>query len=172
MNFALSVVRRFQSVAWLGRFVLITCLAAAVNFGIIFVENWRAARASGTHVVGEFEITVCYFGPPVGFYPRFFVLAALSIASSGVFRRTFPRSIIATLGVAAALSVYVYWWARSYRVFRTFSDVDIRFLSHPEINQVAYLYNGTWFDIWVVVSIIVCLVLLVDRLLTRRPVAA
>jgi hypothetical protein len=111
---------------------------------------------------------VCYFGPPVGFYPRFFVFAALLFALVGNFRRTFPRSIISTTGAAAALSAYIYWWLHSYRVFRNFTDVDIRFLNNPEIKQAAYLYNGTWFDVCVAVSLVVSLVLLVDRLFRRR----
>jgi hypothetical protein len=55
-------------------------------------------------------------------------------------------------------------------MFRNFTEVDIRFLDNPEIKQVAYLYNGTWFDVWVAESLVVCFVLLVDRLLIRRVV--
>ena len=155
----------------LGRFLVLLFLVATVNFGIIFIENWKAASASGTHVVDGYQVTICYFGPPVGFYPRFFVFAALLLALVGVFRRTFPRSIVATTGVAVALSAYIYWWLHSYRVFRNFSDVEIQFLNHPEIKQVAYLYNGTWLDACVAASLVVCFVLLVDRLFKRRVVA-
>jgi uncharacterized membrane protein len=172
MNFARLLLRRFHSIGWLGRCVLITCFASAVNFGIIFVQNWRAASASGTQVIDGFELTICYFGPPVGFYPRFFVLVALLVASIGVFRRTFPRSIIATLGVAGGFLTYVYWWLHSYRVFRNFTEVDIPIIDNPEITQVAYLYQGTRLDLCVVAALIVCLVLLFDRLLNRPPVVS
>ncbi len=157
---------------WLGRFVPITCLAATMNFAIIFVQNAKAASNAGTEVVDGYEITVCYFGPPISFYMRFFALAALAFATVGAFRRTFPRSIIATVGVAGALSAYVYWWLHSYRVFRNYADYDIRFLNNPEVKQFAYLYLGSWLDLCVVVSIVICFVLLVDRLLTRRRVVA
>jgi hypothetical protein len=94
----------------------------------------------------------------------------LLFALAGVFRRTNPDSVIATAGVALALSAYIYWWLDSYRVFKNFSDINIRFLDNPEIRQVSYLYNGTWFDVSVAASLVVCFVLLVDRLLTRRAV--
>jgi hypothetical protein len=168
MSLTQSLVRRYHSIGWLGRFLVTTCLAAALNFALIFVQNWKAASAAGTHIVDGYEITICYFGPPVGFYPRFFVFVALLVATVGVFRRTFPRSLIAIVGVAAAFSVYIYWWMRSYRVFRNFTDVDIHFLNNPEIRQVAYLYQGTWFDVSVAASIVVCFVLLLDRLLNRK----
>jgi hypothetical protein len=157
MSLRQSLLRRYRSIGWLGRFLVLVLLAASANFGIIFVQNWKAASASGTQVVDGYEITLCYFGPPVGFYPRFFVFAALLLALVGIFRRTFPRSIIATTGAALALSAYIYWWLHSYRVFRNFTDVDIRFLNNPEIKQVAYLYNGTWFDVCVAASLVVCL---------------
>jgi hypothetical protein len=153
---------------WLGRFVLITCVAAAINFSIVFVQNAKAASNAGTRVVDGHVITICYFGPPVSFYSRFFAFAALLLAVLGIFRRTFSRSITATAGVAGALSAYVYWWIHSYRVFRNFTDFEIPFLNHPEIKQVAYLYNGTWFDVCVVASLVVSFVLLVDRLFKRR----
>jgi hypothetical protein len=170
MSLGQSFLRHYHSIEWLGRFIVIVFLAATVNFGIIFVQNWKAASASGTHIVDGYEITVCYFGPPVGFYPRFFVFAALLFALVGIFRQTFPRSIIAATGAAVALSAYIYWWLHSYCAFRNFTDGDIRFLNNPEIKQVAYLYNGTWFDVCVAASLVVCFVLLVDRLLIRRVV--
>ena len=157
---------------WLGHFVWITCLAAGVNFGNIFLQNAKAAGAAGTKIVDGFEITVCYFGPPIGFYPRFFAFAGLSIASMALYRRTFPRGILATVGVAAALSSYAYWWLHSYRAFRSFTEYEIPFLNHPEIKQVAYLYQGTWLDIAIAISLVVCLVLLVDRLLSSHRLAA
>jgi len=152
----------------LGHLVLVTFLAAAINLGVSFVENWKAASASGTYVVDDFEITVCYLGPPVGFYPRFFVFVGLLLAVVGVFRRTFPRSIMATVGIAGALVAYVCWWLDSYRVFRNFTDFDIKFLNNPEIKQVSYLYNGTLLDVCVAASLVVCFVLLIDRLLSRK----
>lgn len=168
MSLGQTLLRRYCSIGWLGRFLLVTLLAAASNFGIIFVQNMKAARASGTHVIDGFAITICYFGPPVGFYARFFAFAGLLLAAVGVFRRAFPRSILATLGVAAALLAYIYWWRDSYRVFRNFTDADIQFLNNPEVKQVLYLYNGSWFDVSVAVSIVVCFVLLLDRLLNRN----
>jgi len=169
MSLVPSLLCRYRSIGWLGHLLMITCLPAAINFAIIFVQNWKAASASGTHIVDGYEITICYFGPPVGFYPRLFIFAALLVASVGVFRQKFPRSIIATVGVATALAVYIYWWLHSYRVFRNFTDFDIRFLNNPEIKQVAYLYQGTWLDICVAASIVVCFVLLLNRLLHRQP---
>src|ERR1051326_3025410 len=138
MRLAHWFLNRLRSMGWLGRFILIICLAAAVNFAIIFVQNAKAASNSGTQVVDGYEITICYFGPPISFYMRFFALAALVLATVGVFRRTFPRSIIATAGVAGALAAYVYWWFGSYRVFRNYTDYDIRFLGNPEVKQFAY----------------------------------
>jgi hypothetical protein len=174
MSLTQPLLRHHRSIGWLDGFLVITCLAAALNFVYIFVQTWKAASAAGTHIVDGYEITICYFGPPVGFYPRFFVFVTLLIATVGVFRRSFPRSLIAIVGVAAALSVYIYWWLQSYRVFRGFTDVDIDFLNNPEIKQAAYLYQGTWFDVCVAASIVVCFVLLLDRLLNpqRRVVAS
>jgi hypothetical protein len=67
MNLGQALRQRYSSIGRLGRFLVLVFLAATVNFGIIFVQNWKAASASGTQIVDGYEITVCYFGPPVGF---------------------------------------------------------------------------------------------------------
>ena len=163
---------RFRTIGWLGRFLVATCFAAALNFGQILSQTVKAASSAGTHVIDGYEITICYFGPPASFYPRLLICCSLLIATVGVFRSSFPRSMIAMFALVGAVAVYFYWWIASYRVFRNFTDADIAFLNDPEIKQVAYLYEGTWLDIGVAASVVVCSVLLLDRLLHRRRMVA
>jgi len=152
-----------------GGFLLALCLTAAYNFSLIFDETMKAANASGTHTTPDgFAITVCYFGPPIGFYPRFFVLLALVIACAGVLRRSVGGKVVSLLGAAGALSAYVYWWAASHKAFRAYSGIGIDFLNHPEVSQVAYLYEGSRLDVCLAGSLLVALVLLAERLLKER----
>jgi hypothetical protein len=152
-----------------GRFLLALCLTAGYNFSLIFQETIKAANASGTHTTPDgFAITLCYFGPPIGFYPRFFVALALLLACAGVFRRGAGGKIVSLLGVAGALSAYAYWWAASYKVFEAYSDMGIDFLNHPEISQAAYLYGGSWLDVCVAGSLPVAFTLLAERALRQR----
>ena len=160
---------RFRTIGWVGRLVVATCIAAVLNFGQIFLENMEASR---THVVDGYEITFCCFGPPASFYPRLLICCSLLIATVGVFRSSFPRSIISAFGLIGGLTVFSYWWIDSYRVFLNFTDVGIAFLNNPEIRQAGYLYHGTWSDIGVAASVVVSSVLVLDRLLSRAHIVS
>jgi len=158
----------FRTIGWLGRFLVATCVGAAFNFAEIFFQEMKAASRAGTHVVDGFEITVCYFGPPASFYPRFLVLLSLLVASLGTLRRSFPRSPVAVLGLSGALMTYVYWWIASYKVFRNLTEADISFINNPEIKQVAYLYQASWLDIGGAAAVVICLILLLERLFDQK----
>jgi len=141
-------MRSNRSISWLGRFIAATCTAAATNFVDIFSQTMKAANASGTHVVDGYEFTVCYFGPPLPFYPRFLVFGALLLATVGVVKQTFLRRVMVVVSLIGGLIVYFYWWMHSYQVFRNFTDFNIDFLNNAEIKQVAYLYEGGWLGRW------------------------
>ena len=166
MSLHYLLFQRFREIGSLGRLVLATSVAAVAGFVEIFVQNMKAASNAGTHVAGQFTITVCYFGPPPSFYPKFLIAWSLVIAGVGVFRRSFPRSPFAIIGLIGALTTYIVWWIDSYRVFRNFADLDIPFMK--EIKQTAYLHYGTWLDAGIAASVAVCLVLLLDRFFRRQ----
>jgi len=71
--------------------------------------------------------------------------------------------VVALLGVVSALSAYIYWWVDSYKAFKSFSSFDIDFLNHPEIRQTAYLYNGSWLDVCLAISLLMVSILLVGK---------
>jgi hypothetical protein len=56
MNLQELLFHRFRTIGWLGRFLVATCLAAALNFGQIFSQTMKAASSAGTHVVDGYEI--------------------------------------------------------------------------------------------------------------------
>ena len=168
MSLQQLLFHRFRTIGWIGRFLLATCVAAAFNFADIFFQTMKAASAAGTNVVDGYEITVCYFGPPASFYPRFVISCSLLIATLGIFRRSFPRSPILVIGLIGALTAFIYWWIASYRVFRNFTEAGVSFLNNPEIKQAAYLYQGTWFDISVAVSVVLFVILLLERLIDQK----
>jgi hypothetical protein len=142
----------------MGGFMLALLSVAALNFAQILYEAYEAASVSRTSPDG-FTVTACYFGPPAGFYPRFFVFTFLLTACLGCFTKSFRGRSVSLLGVAAAFSVYLYWWVDSHRAFKNFSSYEIDFLNHPEVAQVAYLYNGNWWDVCLAVSLFTALVL-------------
>ncbi len=159
---------RFRTIGRLGRLLVATCCVAAFNFGEIFVRTMKAASAAGTYRLGgEYELTVCYFGPPLCFYPKFLIACSLLIVTVAVFRQSFPRSVMAVTGLVVALTAYSYWWIASYRAFRNFGDAGISFINNPEIKQAAYLYQGTWLDAGVAASVVVCSVLLLGKITNR-----
>ena len=152
-----------------GGFLTLLCLTAAYNFSLILHETVKAAGAAGSHTTPEgFVITACYFGPPFGFYPRFFVALSLLCACVGVLRRGAGGRLASLLGAAGAFAAYVYWWAASYKVFKAYSGLDIDFLNHPAVSQTAYLYGGSWVDVCLAVSLLVALVLLAERVLKEK----
>lgn len=171
MNLHLLVFHHFRTIGWLGRLLLATAVAAAFNFVEIFFLTMKAASAAGTHEVDGYEITVCYFGPPASFYPRFLISCSLLIAILPIFRQSFPRNALAVIGSIGALMVYVYWWITSYRVFGNLTEAGISFLSNPEIKQTAYLYGGTWFDVGIAASVVMCMVLLLERFIDPQRCA-
>ena len=123
------------------------------------------ARETATRTVDGFTITSCHFGPPAPFYPRFFALVALLIATPYSFKKTAGSRLVASIGSAVALGFYVFWWADSYYRLRSFEAyAGIPALIHPEVKQFAYLYQGAPPDLVVAVSTAVCLVLTLDRM--------
>lgn len=152
-----------------GSFTLTISLIAAFNFIEIFYRTYKLANASGTYDTTDgAEITVCYFGPPVGFFPRLLVFISLFIACVGIFKNGLRGRIVSLIGVAGALSAYVYWWIASYATFKSFSSFEMDFLNNPEITQVAYLYEGSLVDVCVAVSLIVILSLQAERAFTEK----
>lgn len=162
------LLRAYSDADWIAHLLLSTLIAAAINLFDILSQSIAEAQAAGTHDVDGFEITVCYFGPPTPFYPRLIVLAALSISTPAAFKRSASCRLISSVGLASAMSIYVFWWLASYRQFRNVEELaGIHFLNHPEIKQFAYLYEGTSFDLAVALSTAVCLVIMLDRLFDR-----
>jgi hypothetical protein len=153
---------RHHDVGGLGRFIISVFVAAALNFGSILIQTVRAAYGS------DDEVYVCSCGPHPPFLQRLLILGALFVAAIGVSQRRFPRHRIAVAGLAGALFVYLYWWVASYRRFKNFSDAEIDFLNNVEIEQTAYLYAATSFDVWIALTIFACLVLSLDRLFNSR----
>lgn len=154
---------RFRTIGRPGRCIVATCVVAALNFWEILSRAMKAASMAGTHVVDGFQITVCYFGPPAAFYPRFFIFCSLLVATVGIFQSAFPRRMIATFGLLGALAVYIYWWIDSYRTFTNLTAAGIPFLNNREIPQAAYLYGGTWIDFGLAAAVVVACVLSLDR---------
>jgi len=153
MTRANRFLRCYADADWIARLVLTTCFAAALNFAEIFSHS-MAAAASG----------VCYLGPPAAFYPRFLVLAGLLIATPAAFKRTPSCRLTCGIGLTVSLGTFIYWWLESYRVFRNFEKFQIAFLNSVEIRQAAYLYQATFLDLGVALSLLICLVIVLDRL--------
>jgi hypothetical protein len=146
------------------RFVFATFGLSVLNFLEILSINFKEARLTGTSVDG-FTITVCRFSPPPAFFPRFWVATFLFIAIVGMLRKPPTPRILPAIGSVGALVIYLLWWLDSYRRFKNFTHLGIDFLSDPEIRQVAYLYHGTWSDLGIAASTVVCVVLCVEKLL-------
>ena len=144
----------FRDADWPVHLVLMTCCASCLNFLEIF-RQMLAVVAPG----------VCYFGPPVPFYPRLLVLGGLLIASLAMLGRTVWCRIISATGLTVSFGTYIYWWLDSYRAFRNLENLQIPFLNDGEIKQFAYLYQGTPLDLAVALSLMINLVIVLDRLL-------
>lgn|GEM_PF-3607167 len=166
------ILRAYADADCVALLVLTTCFAATLNFGDTFTETVAAAQRAGTHVVDGYIIDICYFGPPTSFYPQLIVMAALLAATPAAFLRTVACRLLAGINLTVALLAYVYWWLDSYRVFRNFQEGYIPFLRHPEIRQSAYLYHGTALDLFIALSILACLVLVLDRLFDGEKITS
>jgi hypothetical protein len=165
MRFRERFLRVYSEADWFAYLLLATCIVAALNFFETLSETIAAAQAAGSRTVDGFTITICYVGHPPPFYPRFFILVALLVATLTVFKRTTRSRLVASIGSAIALGAYVFWWVESYRSFRNFEDfAGVKALVHPEVKHFAYLYYGTPIDLGIALSIGVCFVLLLDRL--------
>ena len=156
---------RFRTIGRLGRLLIATCMVAGFNFVEPIVRE--AVITARTYVPDGYSLTVCRMGPLPGQIPRLFITCSLLIATIGVFTRSFPRSRIVVVGLLGALAAYGYWWVDSYRVFLNLTDADIHFINHPEIKQTVFLYWGTWLDVGVAASVVICCVLFLDRLLNQ-----
>ena len=157
---------RFRTIGCLGRWLVATFVVACFNFVEPIVRE--AIINATTYIPDGYSGTVCRMGPPAGSIPRLFITCSLLIATIGVFTRSFPRSRIGVVGLLGALAVYGYWWVDSYRVFLNLTEnADIHVINHPEVKHTAYLYFGTWLDVGVAASVVICSVLFLDRLVNR-----
>ena len=164
MSLAHFFFHRVRSSGRLGHFLIMLSLAAAFNFLEVFFHRMRA----GSRTVGDLTLTSCHFVPPMSFFPRFWIAVALLIAAVGVFRQSFPRSLMPVVGLTWAVAAYVYWWLDSYREFRNLSEIGFDFLNHIELKHAAYLYEGTWTDVSIAATAMVCLVLVLERFFDQR----
>jgi hypothetical protein len=149
-------------------YLLLVSLYATINFVHIFLWTLYArGLASSTHSADGFTVTVCYFGPPLAFYPRLFVASFIFAAALASLRRSLASRITSLTCLMAAVMVYLLWWIHSYRLLQEFSHLGIPFLSHSEGRQVAYLIGANWLDIFVAVSLCIAFVLTAERTLSR-----
>lgn len=156
-------LRAYSEADWFAHLLLSTCILAVVNF--VDILSILATRAAIVWEAARHGSTICYFGPPSPFYPRFFVLVSLLIATLGAFKRTAFSRCISSAGAAAALANFILWWTASYRMLRNIEDqAGIQALISPEVKHFAYLLDGTPLDLGIALSTAVCLVLLLDRL--------
>jgi hypothetical protein len=156
-------LRVYSEADWFAHLLLATCVVAAINF--VDILSIMAERSAHAREAARHGISICYFGPPTPFYPRFIVLVALLIATPFAFKKTACSRFVTGIGSAVALGAYVFWWFASYYILRNYEGLaDIRALIHPEVNQFAYLLHGTPPDLAVTLSIAVCLILTLDRL--------
>jgi hypothetical protein len=153
---------RFDPLTFVDRFLIATFLVASSNFFEIFVVAVKTATDAA-------KSDVCYFGPPVPFYPRFWVAFSLLVASLASFGRSLGSRGLSVIGVALSSLVYIGWWRYSYRLFGNFPD-SVELLKYFRANQTLYLYHGTWTDIAVALSIAVCFVLRVERLMEHETI--
>jgi hypothetical protein len=162
MTWRKRFLRVYSHADWFAHLMLSTCIVAAINF---FDIVSLMARDFETRTADGFTITACRFGPPAPFYPRFFALAALLVATPSAFKKTAGSRLVASIATAVALAFYVFWWAESYVRLRNYEYLaGIKALIDPEVKQFAYLYQGTPPDLAVALSTAVCLILLLDRL--------
>jgi hypothetical protein len=163
MTWRKRFLRVYSHADWFAHLLLSTCIVAALNF--LDVLSLMAERAAAAAEAARHGWTMCFFGPPEPFYPRFFALVGLLIATPFSFNKTAGSRFVASIGSAVALAAYSLWWFESYRAFHNFeSGAGIGVLTYPDIKQFAYLYQGTPPDLAVALSAAVCLTLLLDRL--------
>ena len=163
MTWRKRFLRVYSHADWFAHLLFATCIVAALNF--LDVLSLMAERSVLAEEAARHGFTMCFFGPPKPFYPRFFALVALLIATPCAFKKTAGSRLVASIATTVALAFYVFWWADSYYRLRSFEDhAGIQALIHPEIKQFAYLYQGTPPDVAVALSTAVCLTLLLDRL--------
>ena len=158
------LLRSYSEADWIARLILTTSFAALLNFWTSLAELFAQYEASRRGFVAGVEISFCYFGPPPGFYPHFVVMVVLLIAALAAFKRVASRRFVSAVGLATALGTYICWWIDSYRIFRNFEDLQIRFLENSQLPKAAYLYGGTFLDLAVALLILTCLVIVLDRL--------
>jgi hypothetical protein len=134
-------------------FILFLLLISAFNF-------WQMREFMG--------VDDMHYEAPMGLIPRFFILICLIVACFGSFKNQTLGRIISLVGTVGAISFYLYWWFSSYQAFKIYSGYRMDFLNSPEFSQVAYLNNGNWLDVFLIIALFTVFILQIEKLITTE----
>ena len=128
--------------------MLVVFVTASVNIAWQFYRI-RLASLERQRVYEEYGGIICYMGLDVDEVSRLLIAPCLLIALIGSFlrRRVFSK-LLYVPGLLGAAILYAHWW--------TFYP---RWASLPEarISHIAYLYEATYWDICIAVSVLLLL---------------
>jgi hypothetical protein len=128
--------------------MLAVFVTASANLGWQFYRM-RLASLERQRLYEEYGGIVCYMGPDVDEVSRLLIMPCLLIAliGSSLRSRVFSK-LLYVPGLLGAAILYAHWW--------TFYP---RWASLPEarISHIAYLYEATYWDICIAVSVLLLL---------------
>lgn len=91
---------------------------------------------------------------------RMRVAAALLIISAALWLRTVKSFLLSFVGIIWVVIEYVRWWIISFNMVRTSEALEFSKVSHK-----AYLYNASWWDLWLLA---LSIAVLVGEIMTLR----
>ncbi len=139
-------------------------VAASLNLGWQFNRMQRES-VRGQKAYEEYGIIVCRFGPSRDEASRVYIELFLMVAFVGSRLPHLKGTLLTVVGFSGATAVYLHWWQYYFRLAEL-SESELKFVRH-----IAYLYNATFLDICIAVSIALLVLLHIGRaLLLFRPV--
>ena len=136
----------------LERITLAIFLAASINLGWQFYRMYREGVES-ERAYQQYGVIVCKFGPARDESSRMYIEVFLLLAFVGSRLRGLKETLLTAGGLSGAMLFYLFWWQYYFALARLAPGES------PFIRQTWYLYRASYFDIAIMVGIVLLILL-------------
>lgn len=156
-----GVVRSSPHVS--GRHILLATLVATAALNALWLIS--NALSPTPNVVSSPDFTIIADSNVEFMRMKVRIGLALALGAVALCLSKLKSPTVSCVALAWVMTEYIMWWYRSYVLTKSAEAAEYSRVSH-----LAYLYNATWWDVWVIALTVMLLAYQLKMLLRRRGV--